>query len=88
MNAEVDDPDVYHQDFTTASSWEEFVDHIEKTIIDWKLNQPRARQPLHSRYLEGEWETKTVEIDFEGTLRPSYEGASCHLLCDDATLSL
>lgn len=67
MNAEVDDPDVYHQDFTTASSWEEFVDRIEKIIVDWKLNQPKTRLPLKKGDLDGEWNSKTEEIHFEGT---------------------
>lgn len=66
MNAEVDDPDVYHQDFTTASAWEEFVDRIEKIIADWKLNQPKTRLPLKKGDLDGEWTTRTEEIHFEG----------------------
>lgn len=67
MNAEVDDPDVYHQDFTTASAWEEFVDRIEKIIVDWKLNQPKPRLPLKKGDLDGEWTTRTEEVHFEGT---------------------
>ncbi|XP_034231466.1 rab3 GTPase-activating protein catalytic subunit [Thrips palmi] len=66
MNLEVDDPDVYHQDFTTASAWEEFVDRIEKIVVDWKLNQPKTRLPLKKGDLDGEWTTKTEEIHFEG----------------------
>lgn len=66
MNTEMDDPDVYHQDFTTASSWEEFVDRVEKIIIEWKLNQPKTRPPCKKGDLEGEWDTKTEEINFEG----------------------
>lgn len=66
MIAEVDDPDVYHQDFTTASSWEEFVDRIEKIIVKWKLNEPKVRNPIKKGDLEGEWETKTEHISYEG----------------------
>ncbi|KAJ1520264.1 hypothetical protein ONE63_004468 [Megalurothrips usitatus] len=66
MNAEVDDPGVYHQDFTTASGWEEFVDRVEKTIIDWKLNQTRIRNPIQKGDLGGAWVEKSEEIRFEG----------------------
>ncbi|KAK3907278.1 Rab3 GTPase-activating protein catalytic subunit [Frankliniella fusca] len=66
MIAEVDDPDVYHQDFTTASSWEEFIDRIEKIIVKWKLNEPTTRKPLKKGDLEGEWEKKIEEFYYEG----------------------
>lgn len=39
MNEEIDEYDIYHQDFTTVSEWEVFVARIEEVLIDWRLSK-------------------------------------------------
>lgn len=63
MNEEIDEYDIYHQDFTTASEWEVFVARIEELLNEWRLS--KSKIPKHLQYTK-KWLSKCEEISFQG----------------------
>lgn len=66
MNEEIDEYDIYHQDFTTVSDWEVFIARIEEILNDWRLS--KAYMPKFTQGPEStkKWTGKTEEIKFHG----------------------
>ncbi|CAK1602818.1 unnamed protein product [Parnassius mnemosyne] len=66
MNEEIDEYDIYHQDFTTASEWEVFIARLEEVISEWHLSKSK----LHKRCTEytKKWLTKSEEFKFNGII--------------------
>lgn len=64
MNEEIDEYDIYHQDFTTASEWEIFIARIEEIIKDWRLSKSSLSK-LSGGYTK-KWIGKSEEIQFQG----------------------
>ncbi|KPI94634.1 Rab3 GTPase-activating protein catalytic subunit [Papilio xuthus] len=63
MNEEIDEYDIYHQDFTTVSEWEVFVARLEEVINEWHLSKSKfKRSPEYTK----KWITKSEEIKFRG----------------------
>ncbi|PZC81194.1 hypothetical protein B5X24_HaOG213295 [Helicoverpa armigera] len=63
MNEEIDEYDIYHQDFTTVSEWEVFIARIEEILKEWRLSKANLCK------LSGEtkkWTGKSEEIYFQG----------------------
>ncbi|KAM3964856.1 RAB3 GTPase activating protein subunit 1 [Aphomia sociella] len=63
MNEEIDEYDVYHQDFTTVSEWEIFIARIEEILNDWKLSKSKISKP--TEYTK-KWVCKAEEFSFQG----------------------
>ncbi|GBP06010.1 Rab3 GTPase-activating protein catalytic subunit [Eumeta japonica] len=64
MNEEIDEYDIYHQDFTTASEWEVFIARIEEIVNDWHLSKSKlSKRP--TGYTK-KWIEKSEEINFYG----------------------
>lgn len=66
MNEEIDEYDIYHQDFTTVSEWEVFIARLEEVINEWHLSKSK----LFKRSTEStkKWTTKSEEIKFNGII--------------------
>lgn len=45
MNEEIDEYDIYHQDFTTVSEWEVFIARIEEILNEWRLSKSKLPKP-------------------------------------------
>lgn len=41
MNEEIDEFEIYHQDFTTASEWEVFIARLEEILNEWSLSKSK-----------------------------------------------
>lgn len=63
MNEEIDEYDIYHQDFTTVSDWEVFIARIEEILNDWRLSK-LYMQRLKCNYTK-KWICKSEEITFQ-----------------------
>lgn len=63
MNEEIDEYDIYHQDFTTVSEWEVFIARIEEILNEWRLSKPKI--PKHQQFTK-KWIGKSEEISFQG----------------------
>ncbi|XP_049869275.1 rab3 GTPase-activating protein catalytic subunit [Pectinophora gossypiella] len=61
MNEEIDEYDIYHQDFTTVSEWEVFIARIEEVLNEWKLPKLKLGKP--TKYTK-KWLSKTENIRF------------------------
>ncbi|XP_030025082.2 rab3 GTPase-activating protein catalytic subunit [Manduca sexta] len=64
MNEEIDEYDIYHQDFTTVSEWEVFIARIEEILGEWRL--AKSSIPKSAVEYTKKWITKTEEILFLG----------------------
>lgn len=64
MNEEIDEYDIYHQDFTTVSEWEVFIARIEEIINEWRLSKAKLSQ--HKVEYTKKWIGKSEEIQFQG----------------------
>ncbi|XP_026487586.1 rab3 GTPase-activating protein catalytic subunit [Vanessa tameamea] len=64
MNEEIDEYDIYHQDFTTASEWEVLIARIEEIISEWHLTKSKVSKSC-SEYSK-RWITKSEELKFRG----------------------
>lgn len=62
MNEEIDEYDIYHQDFTTASEWEVLIARIEEIITEWHLTKSKVQKKC-SDYTK-KWITKSEEIKY------------------------
>ncbi|CAG9784198.1 unnamed protein product [Diatraea saccharalis] len=63
MNEEIDEYDIYHQDFTTVSEWEVFIARIEEILNEWRLAKTKiVRYPTVSK----KWISKSEEFSFQG----------------------
>lgn len=62
MNEEIDEYDVYHQDFTTVSEWEVFIARIEEVLNEWKLSKSKVPKP--STEYTKKWVCKSENIRF------------------------
>lgn len=58
---EMDDEDVHHVDFTTASTLEVFIARIKEVFIDWGLNQV-DQSVWKGDYNKGVWSTQSETI--------------------------
>ncbi|CAB3230601.1 unnamed protein product [Arctia plantaginis] len=65
MNEEIDEYDIYHQDFTTVSEWEVFIARVEEILNDWRLSKSTVPKP--AKEYTKKWIGKTEEILFQGT---------------------
>ncbi|XP_059049829.1 rab3 GTPase-activating protein catalytic subunit [Achroia grisella] len=63
MNEEIDEYDMYHQDFTTVSDWEVFIARIEEILNEWKLCKSKISSPID--YTK-KWVCKAEEFTFQG----------------------
>lgn len=63
MNEEIDEFEIYHQDFTTASEWEVFISRIEEILHEWSLSKSKISQQLE---YSAKWVSKCEEIKFYG----------------------
>ncbi|XP_028155802.1 rab3 GTPase-activating protein catalytic subunit isoform X2 [Ostrinia furnacalis] len=63
MNEEIDEYDIYHQDFTTVSEWEVFIARLEEILNEWRL--PKSKIPKHQQFTK-KWISKSEEISFQG----------------------
>ncbi|XP_045512075.1 rab3 GTPase-activating protein catalytic subunit isoform X2 [Pieris brassicae] len=64
MNEEIDEYDIYHQDFTTASEWEVFIARLEEVMQEWHLPTSKLAKQF-SDYTK-KWLTKTEDIKLHG----------------------
>ena len=64
MNEEIDEYDIYHQDFTTVSEWEVFIARIEEVLNEWRLSKSTLAK-LSGGYTK-KWTSKSEEIQFQG----------------------
>ncbi|XP_068620791.1 rab3 GTPase-activating protein catalytic subunit [Battus philenor] len=64
MNEEIDEYDIYHQDFTTVSEWEVFIARLEEVINEWHLS--KSKLVKRSSDYTKKWITKSEEIKFHG----------------------
>ncbi|KAK9510621.1 hypothetical protein O3M35_005363 [Rhynocoris fuscipes] len=63
LSEDIEDYDLYHVDFTTASEWEVFIARVEEIIQEWKLNIRKV--PLKITNLAAaNWSTFTENISF------------------------
>ncbi|XP_038211262.1 rab3 GTPase-activating protein catalytic subunit [Zerene cesonia] len=64
MNEEIDEYEIYHQDFTTASEWEVFIARLEELMLEWQLSKSK----LPKQFLENtkKWITKTEDLKLHG----------------------
>jgi Rab3 GTPase-activating protein catalytic subunit len=63
MNEEIDEYDIYHQDFTTVSEWEVFIARIEEILNEWKLSKTKLIK--HHNYTK-KWISKSEDVAFQG----------------------
>ncbi|KAJ8729221.1 hypothetical protein PYW08_000802 [Mythimna loreyi] len=63
MNEEIDEYDIYHQDFTTVSEWEVFIARIEEVLNEWRLSKSSLSK-LSGEYTK-KWTSKSEEIHFQ-----------------------
>uniref|UniRef100_T1HCN9 Rab3 GTPase-activating protein catalytic subunit n=1 Tax=Rhodnius prolixus TaxID=13249 RepID=T1HCN9_RHOPR len=63
LSEDIEDYDLYHVDFTTASEWEVFIARVEEIILEWKLNT-RKVPPKSMNFAAAEWSTFTENISF------------------------
>ncbi|XP_053599638.1 rab3 GTPase-activating protein catalytic subunit [Plodia interpunctella] len=64
MNEEIDEYDIYHQDFTTVSEWEVFIARIEEILNEWKVSKAKIARP--SAEQTKKWVCKAEEFSFQG----------------------
>lgn len=64
MNEEIDEHDIYHQDFTTVSEWELFTARVEEILNEWQLSKSSVPKP--AKEYTKKWILKTEEIFFQG----------------------
>ncbi|XP_063617409.1 rab3 GTPase-activating protein catalytic subunit [Cydia splendana] len=64
MNEEIDEFEIYHQDFTTASEWEVFIARIEEILNEWSL--AKSKICLNSECQGTKWVSKCEDIKFHG----------------------
>ncbi|XP_041980268.1 rab3 GTPase-activating protein catalytic subunit [Aricia agestis] len=89
MNEEIDEYDIYHQDFTTASEWEVLIARFEEVISEWHLS--KAKFQYDCEYTK-KWAIKSEEIKFRGqSFMLSYhyletQPSTSKLRCDDSSL--
>ncbi|KAJ0182057.1 hypothetical protein K1T71_002779 [Dendrolimus kikuchii] len=63
MNEEIDEYEIYHQDFTTVSDWEVFIARIEEMLNEWHLTKSNLpKLTLNTK----KWVCKSEEIHFQG----------------------
>ncbi|XP_039764806.1 rab3 GTPase-activating protein catalytic subunit [Pararge aegeria] len=64
MNEEIDEYDIYHQDFTTASEWEVLIARLEEIIVEWNLSKIKLckTSPEYTK----KWLAKSEDIKFRG----------------------
>lgn len=63
MNEEIDEYEIYHQDFTTVSEWEVFIARIEEVLNEWHLTKSNLlKVTLNTK----KWVSKSEEIHFQG----------------------
>ncbi|KAL1490569.1 hypothetical protein ABEB36_013239 [Hypothenemus hampei] len=55
MNEEIDDSEFYHEDFTTASSWEILVANMEEIVHQWKSDKQHEKTP-------SSWDIKSEKL--------------------------
>lgn len=67
LSEDIEDYDLYHVDFTTASEWEVFIARVEEIILEWKLNT-RKVPPKSMNFAAAEWSTFTENISFAGKI--------------------
>ncbi|XP_072937011.1 rab3 GTPase-activating protein catalytic subunit [Epargyreus clarus] len=86
MNEEIDEYDIYHQDFTTASEWEVFIARLEEVLNDWHLSKFKlTKRP--ARYTK-KWLTKSEELKVQGvTFTLSYHTLEVSKNADDSEQS-
>lgn len=78
MNEEIDEYDIYHQDFTTVSEWEVFVARIEEVLIDWRLSKSTMVKHSVENHAK-KWFTKSEEISYQGQkFTLSYNYMNCN----------
>lgn len=65
MNEEIDEYDIYHQDFTTVSEWEVFIARVEEILNEWKLSKSSLQKP--AKEYTKKWIGKSEDILFQGT---------------------
>uniref|UniRef100_A0A0A9XWU8 Rab3 GTPase-activating protein catalytic subunit n=1 Tax=Lygus hesperus TaxID=30085 RepID=A0A0A9XWU8_LYGHE len=71
---DIDDADLYHVDFTTASEWEVFIARIEEIIQEWKLFT-RNLYPPKLKISSATWHSRSEDLsfaDFEFTITHHY----------------
>lgn len=66
MNEEIDEYDIYHQDFTTVSEWEVFIARVEEILNEWRLSKASLPKFTSSPESTKKWTGKTEEIRFHG----------------------
>lgn len=66
MNEEIDEYDIYHQDFTTASEWEVLIARIEEIITEWHLSKSKLKKkcPEYTK----KWTTKSEDIKYRSLM--------------------
>ncbi|CAG9566630.1 unnamed protein product [Danaus chrysippus] len=62
MNEEIDEYEIYHQDFTTASEWEVLIARLEEVIVEWHLAKSKITKKC-SEFTK-KWTVKSEEIRF------------------------
>ncbi|XP_045767505.1 rab3 GTPase-activating protein catalytic subunit-like isoform X4 [Maniola jurtina] len=64
MNEEIDEYDIYHQDFTTASEWEVLIARLEEIIVEWNLSKSKLTKtcPEYTK----KWIAKSEDLKFRG----------------------
>lgn len=67
MNEEIDEYDIYHQDFTTVSEWEVFIARLEEILNDWRVTQSTLLKLSQFADKTKKWICKTEEIQFKGS---------------------
>ncbi|KAG7311267.1 hypothetical protein JYU34_002298 [Plutella xylostella] len=78
MNEEIDEYDIYHQDFTTISEWEVFIARIEEVLNEWRLS--KAKIPKGNLEFTKKWIGKSEEIKFQSlNFTLSYHTLECEL---------
>lgn len=61
MNEEIDESELYHRDFTTASNWEIFIARLEEVINQWSTDEIQG-EDKYDTY--GVWNIRTERISF------------------------
>lgn len=64
MNEEIDEYEIYHQDFTTVSEWEVFIARMEEILNEWKLSKTKMTKT--SVEYTKKWVCKSEDIRFHG----------------------
>ncbi|BES88954.1 Rab3 GTPase-activating protein catalytic subunit [Nesidiocoris tenuis] len=71
---DVDETDLYHVDFTTASEWEVFIARVEEIMQEWKLFS-RTLFPPKLKLSTAQWHSRSQELlfaDFEFSITHHY----------------